>query len=499
MTGRDARDGVGRRAHPRGPRRLSRAFARLATRSSRTDRGRRGESRAFIPAARPTPPETAQKEKPHAQAGSRPRGGGAGDARPRGRVAPRPGPERREASSHREAPLISEDPSADNTDLYAFRSPDKPDTLTIVSNFIPGEDPAAGPNYYTFSPTARYDIYVDRNGDGKPDVSYYFQFKRKTGPFFLGDTVQPYTVTPRREREVDGRRAARRRRPTTSARARRRTTTRSPTKAVTPLAGGGQVFAGQRDDPFFADVGDIFDLLAIRKGTGTTGGGKDFLAGYAVHTIALQIPISQLDTASHTIGIWSAADRHRASVERQGRRGEWVQVSRLGNPLINEVVIPTGLKDLWNRIEPVAGRAVREVLQDADPRGGDQQALQAGRARRRTVTISCRCSSPGIPKVTFTGSTPADELRINLAVPVTPADKVSRLGVLGGDNQGWPNGRRLNDDVVDIAEQAVGGFLVGKKLPLGDGVNNGDTNPMASFPYVADPQSGADDTHGEQK
>ena len=109
------------------------------------------------------------------------------------------GPGAASASSHREAPLISEDPSADNTDLYAFRSPDKPDTLTIVSNFIPGEDPAAGPNYYTFSPSARYDIYVDRNGDGKPDVSYYFQFQRKTGPFFLGDTSQPYTVT-----RVDG-------------------------------------------------------------------------------------------------------------------------------------------------------------------------------------------------------------------------------------------------------------------------------------------------------
>ena len=105
----------------------------------------------------------------------------------------------------------------------------------------------------------------------------------------------------------------------------------------------------------------------------------------------------------------------------------------------------------------------------------------------------------GIPKVTFTGNTPADELRINLSVPVTPADKVSRLGVLGGDNQGWPNGRRLDDDVVDIAEQAVGGFLVGTKLPLGDGVNAGDTKPMSTFPYVADPESGAADTHGEQK
>src|SRR5262249_20611707 len=109
------------------------------------------------------------------------------------------GPSAANASSHRGAPPISEDPSADNTDLYAVRSPEKPDTLTIVSNFIPGEDPAAGPNYYTFSPTARYDIYVDRDGDGKPDVTYYFRFKRNTGQFFLGDTVQPYTVT-----RVDG-------------------------------------------------------------------------------------------------------------------------------------------------------------------------------------------------------------------------------------------------------------------------------------------------------
>src|ERR1051326_630121 len=106
-----------------------------------------------------------------------------------------PGPSSAGASSHREAPLISEDPSADNTDVYAFRSPDKPNTLTIISNFIPGEDPAAGPNYYTFSPTARYDIYIDRNGDGRPDVSYYFRFQRNNGPFFLGNTVQPYTVT----------------------------------------------------------------------------------------------------------------------------------------------------------------------------------------------------------------------------------------------------------------------------------------------------------------
>src|ERR671930_2193873 len=206
-----------------------------------------------------------------------------------------PAPQAGNASSHREAPLISEDPSADNTDLYAFRSPDKPDTFTIISNWIPGEDPAAGPNWYTFSPTARYNIYIDRNGDGKPDVSYYFRFKRSNGPFFLGDTVQPYTVTRvlghGKEMVVASGKT-----PPDNIGPRSTPNYHSlAAGAVTSLKGGGQVFAGQRDDPFFADIGDIFDLLAIRKGIGNQGGGKDFLAGYAVHTIALQIPISQVD------------------------------------------------------------------------------------------------------------------------------------------------------------------------------------------------------------
>src|SRR5437667_6101185 len=110
------------------------------------------------------------------------------------------GPSAASASSHREAPLISEDPSADLTDLYAFRSPDKPNTLTVIANVLPGEDPAAGPNWYTFSPTARYNIYVDRNGDGKPDISWYFRFKAGTPTAFLGGTQQSYTVT----KVVDG-------------------------------------------------------------------------------------------------------------------------------------------------------------------------------------------------------------------------------------------------------------------------------------------------------
>jgi hypothetical protein len=407
------------------------------------------------------------------------------------------GPGAASASSHREAPLISEDPSADNTDLYAFRSPDKPNTLTIVSNFIPGEDPAAGPNYYTFSPSARYDIYVDRNGDGRPDVSYYFQFQRKNGPFFLGDTVQPYTVT----RVVKGKSEVIARGTTSPDNIGPRSTPghhELAMKAITPLAGGGQVFAGQRDDPFFADVGDIFDLLAIRKGTGNEGGGKDFLAGYAVHSIALQIPISQVDTASHAIGVWSAADRHKTTVAGKGGRGPWVQVSRLGNPLINEVVIPTGLKDHWNAVSPVQDKQFVSYYKTPILAAVINKLYKLGAPTDNRDDL-VQVLLTGIPKVTFTGSTPADELRINLSVPVTPADKVARMGVLGGDNQGWPNGRRLGDDVIDIAEQAVGGFLVGHKLPLGDGVNAGDTKAMDTFPYVADPLSGAADTHGEQK
>src|SRR3954469_13402228 len=234
------------------------------------------------------------------------------------------GPGAATASSHREAPLIAQDPTADNTDLYAFVSPDKPDTATIIANWIPGEDPAAGPNYYTFSSTARYDIYVDRNGDGKADLTYYFRFRNQPSQLFLGNTQQSYTVTkvvgskstvvgsglltppdnigPRSTPNYAGLAA----------------------KGVHALSDGATVFAGQRDDPFFADVGAIFDLVAIRHGTGATGGGKDFLAGYGVHSVALQVPISMIDNGSHVVGIWAATDRQRRSVHGNDK-GSWVQ------------------------------------------------------------------------------------------------------------------------------------------------------------------------------
>ena len=400
------------------------------------------------------------------------------------------GPEPRAgvASSHREAPLIAEDPSADLTDLYAFRSPDRPNTVTILANVIPGEDPAAGPNYYTFSPNARYNLKIDTNGDITPDVIYRFGFQTKTGPFFLGNTAQPYTVT----RTQRGRTTvvASGTTPPNNIGPRSTPGYRAlAQKGVSQLRGGGLAFAGQRDDAFFADIGAIFDLVAIRKGTGNTGGGKDFFAGYAVHTFALQVPIADLNAKNNTIAVWASVDRRRVTTRGGATRdsGGWVQVNRLGNPLVNEVIIPTGLKDRWNSQQPWNESRYRRyyespILAAVINKLYNLDVPESGRDDLRAVLLT------GVPKLNFTGPKLADVLRLNLSIPVTASPK--RLGVLAGDNQGWPNGRRLGDDVIDVAEQAVAGFLKGKKVPLGDGVDRDDRAAMAAFPYEADPGSG---------
>jgi hypothetical protein len=408
-------------------------------------------------------------------------------------------PEAARASSHREAPLISQDPTADNTDLYAFVSPDKPDTATIIANWIPGEDPAAGPNYYTFSESARYDVYVDTNGDGKPEITYQFRFKNQPSQFFLGNTVQSYTVTKvvKGKSTVVGSGLL-----TPPDNIGPRSTPNYHALAaggIHQLSDGSTVFAGQRDDPFFADVGAIFDLVAIRYGTGATGGGKDFLAGYAVHSIALQIPKSQLDNGTnHTIGVWAATDRQKVTVRDGKAKTQWVQVSRLGNPLINEVVIPTNLKDYWNSTTPDKDSQFRKyyenpilatVLQKLYPQFGPFKDTG------RTDLSAVLGTGLNSPMLNYTGPTFADELRLNLSIaPTAPVGQGNRLGVLGGDLAGYPNGRRLEDDVIDISERAVGGALIGHSLPLGDGVNANDVPFQTSFPYVADPFSGFDNT-----
>ncbi|HJS49581.1 MAG TPA: DUF4331 domain-containing protein [Gaiellaceae bacterium] len=406
------------------------------------------------------------------------------------------GPGSGTASSHREAPLIAEDPSADLTDVYAFRSPDRPNTVTILANVIPGEDPAAGPNWYTFSPSARYELKIDTDGNVSPNVIYRFSFRQKTGPLFLGDTAQPFTVT----RIAGGKSTVVARGTTAPNNIGPRSTPRYGSlvaKSILSFDGGrSKAFAGQRDDPFFGDIGAIFDLVAIRKGTGNMGGGKDFFAGYAVHTFAVQVPIAGLEAKNNTIGVWASVDRPKVTTRGGTTRnsGPYVQVNRLGNPLVNEVIIPTGEKDVWNAVQPWQESRFRKSYESPLLAAAINQLYkldvpETGRDDLVAVLLT------GVPKLNYTGPKLADVLRLNLSIPVSK--NPNRMGVLGGDTQGWPNGRRLGDDVIDIAEQAVAGFLKGNKVPLGDGVNADDRKLTRTFPYVADPQSGFDNTKGK--
>jgi hypothetical protein len=401
------------------------------------------------------------------------------------------GPERSVASSHREAPLIAEDPSVDNTDLYAFRSPDKPNTVSIIANWIPGEDPAAGPNYFTFSPNAKYKINIDRTGDARPDLVYEFRFGRTAGAAFLGNTVQSWSMWRNKKLFARGKT------PPNNIGPRSTPNYRELVSKSIVSKDGVSIFAGQRDDAFFGDIGSIFDLLAFREGTGATGGGKDFFAGYGVHAIALQIPIAQLNAKASTIGVWASTERPNVTVNGKLRRG-WTQVSRLGNPLVNEVVVPTGVKDAWNRSQPVndqqyAGPVVTPILAKL------MNQLYKVKAPETNRDDLVAVFGTGVKGLNYTGPTVADMLRLNYSIPVTPASRVNRMGVIAGDNGGFPNGRRLGDDVVDIAEQVMAGFLKGNKVALGDGVNAGDVPALDAFPYEAHPASGFANSKGQQK
>ena len=434
-----------------------------------------------------------------------------------------PSPEASTASSHREAPLISEDPTADNTDVYAFRSPDRPDTVTIISNWLPAEDPAAGPMYYQFSTGARYNINIDTNGDGRANIAYRVRFGGSAPVAFLRNTVQPFTVT----RIANGRSEVVARGNTPPNNIGPRTTPnyrQLAANAVTNMTGGGSVFAGQRDDAFFGDIGAIFDSLNFRRFPGNAGGGRDFFAGYAVHTISLQVPISQMQAQNNIIGVWSSTERQRLTVRNVKARtrvrvrgtlrtihttrrvvaNEFVQVSRLGNPLVNEVLIPTQRKDEWNRGTPLDdGRKfanfyrepiLAALINQLYP--GVVNAPERDRDDIEAIFLT------GLPNLNNTGTTRAEMLRLNLSIaPTAPVGAGNRLGVVGGDNAGFPNGRRLEDDVIDIAEKAVAGALKGNAvaLLLGDGVNGNDVAFLPSFPYQADPFSGFENTKGQQK
>ncbi len=454
------------------------------------------------------------------------------------------------ASSHREAPLITADPLADNTDVYAFVSPDRPDTVTIIANWIPLQEPAGGPNFAAFGDDVLYELKIDNTGDGKEEIAYQFRFRTETrnpntflyntGPIdSLSDTdwnrPQFYSVT-----RVEGGRATvlGSDLPTPPVSIGPRSTPSHGSlmaAAVSELPGGIKTYAGPADDPFYVDLGSVFDLAGLRPFNSAhviplpAADGVDGVGGFNTHSIAIQIPIAQLtrDGAVHpasdpraVIGVYATASRQRVRVLGPGgsskNAGDFVQVSRLAIPLVNEVIIPLGLKDAWNASDPSddarfvdsytapevtrLANALYPVLDDAPETGrGDISGLLL----------------QGVPGLTFVSETKADLIRLNTGVAPTGAVGTgNRLGLLAGDFAGFPNGRRLEDDVTDIELRALmcgygpvvgpiierAGFCAGNanRTPnnlLGDGVDRNDRPFRTDFPYLAEPHQGYEHVH----
>jgi Domain of unknown function (DUF4331) len=445
-------------------------------------------------------------------------------------------------SSHREAPSISKDPVADNTDTYAFVSPDKPDFVTMIMNYIPGEHPAGGPNFYEFGDDVLYEFVVDNDADAEPDVVYQFRFqtKVKNPNTFLYNTgqitslhsaswnrVQTYSVArvtggktevlgsnllcppvnigPRSTPNYQGLSAA----------------------AVHTLSDGSKVFAGQRLDPFWVDLGSIFDLGTLRPFEqlhlipSAAAAGHNSLKNASIHSIAIQVPRRRLTRggwnptdptdARSVIGVYARASRRKARImngSKDVESGPWVQVSRLGNPLVNEVITPMAQKDYWNSRHPSGDKEFANQVLHPELAGllpvlypgvfPNLAAYSKPRADLQAVLMTGIPSGiiPGFQN--YTGPVIADMLRLNVAIP--PTKKPNALGILGGDLAGFPNGRRLSDNVVTIEVRAVAGVTIPLVDPsfTPDGaagvVQDGTKGPGvgSKFPYMLNPKSGYD-------
>jgi hypothetical protein len=479
------------------------------------------------------------------------------------------------ASSHREAPLISKDAFADNTDTYVFVSPSNPNNVVLAASWIPFEGPEGGPNYWEWDPRVDYSINVDNDGDAVADFTYTLEatsaisngatFLYNTGPITsLDDTdwnvKQRYSLTERREGGasatiVDNALTT----PSNiGAKSTPNYSALESSAIKTPTVGGDafKVYAGQTDDAFWVDL-QVFDLLTLRgqdAPIGYSGGNnrpQDSVSGFNVHTLVIEVPISRLKNGSDPVlGVWSTASRG----------GE--QVSRLGMPLVNEVVIPLALKDAFNSIDPTvdlalytsgspAGNLLQKSVEDPEigrllcalygvPLPGDADdncstevaigTPRSGRGDIFDIFLSGMVLSAPFTIHTAGGDVtlragfnvnrpagsvrPAEMIRINtdikgdLCAPVP-----SRLGVLGGDACGFPNGRRLYDDTVEIELLAVAGaaygVLDGRDAGfsfnpalvgvLTDGVDVNDRLFRTTFPYFGQAQSGQTHFHQNQK
>jgi Domain of unknown function (DUF4331) len=413
------------------------------------------------------------------------------------------------ASSHREAPLIAGEPQLDNTDTYAFVSPDKSDTVTIVANWVPIQEPSGGPNFYPFSNNARYQVHIDNNHDAKADITYRWTFKSgyrdgstflyNTGPVkSIDDTTLNFRQTYTLERIAGGQATAlltdAKVAPSFTGAASMPDYAALRNQAITAFGGNGKSFAGQADDPFFLDL-RIFDLL---YGTNLKEAGNDTLTNYNVNTIALQVPKTDLALAGDAganpiVGVWSDTERPavrtQAADGSQTFSGDFVRVSRLGMPLVNEVVIDAARKDKFNASLPENdGEYLERVTKPVVPKLIEAvYGIKAPAEPRNDLVSVFLTGVDGLNKPA--NVTPSEEMRLNMSIPPTANPK--RLGVLEGDKAGYPNGRRLSDDVVDITLQVAEGELVGSPNDLGDGVNVNDKPFLAAFPYVALPTSGS--------
>ncbi len=423
------------------------------------------------------------------------------------------GAESGNASSHRESPLLLADPQADNTDVYAYVADDRPGHVTFIANWLPFEEPAGGPNFYPFADGARHYINIDNDGDAKPDIRYRWTFKSRylstdtflyaTGPVTsLTDPNLNYRQTYTLQRVGGGGAVRTLARnipvaPSNVGAASMPNYTALSNAAIRSFGEGRRTFAGQADDAFFLDL-RVFDLL---YGGDLSETGNDTLTGFNVNTIALQVPKADLiRNGDPVIGVWSTTERRSVRVQgadgSQSYSGKYVQVSRLGNPLVNEVVIPVGLKDAFNALKPEndadVPAAVDKVLNPEVPKLIDAiYGIPEPKTPRRDLFRVFLTGLEGLNRPDG-AVRPAELLRLNTSIP--PSASPNRLGVLAGDNAGFPNGRRLIDDVVDIELQALEGAVrTGTLIPaLTDAVDTNDLPFRPHFPYVALPHSGSD-------
>ncbi len=484
------------------------------------------------------------------------------------------GPSTSSASSHREAPYILNDPSVDNTDVYAFVSPNDAGKVSMIANWAPFSEPAGGPNFFPWDTTAAYDINIDNDGDAIADIVYRWTFndvdKRGTvnrgagnggeGTFLYADgpvttltdenllfrqTYDLVAITDGGETTTalvtDGLVA-----PSNVGKATIPDYAALREQAVTGTTDGGKSYVGQADDSFFLDL-RIFDLL---YGGDLSEVGNDTLSGYNVNTIALELPkellVANNDAgANPVIGVWSTTSRQKTRVfadtnagpntsptdssDETTDSGNFVQVSRLGNPLVNEVVVPANLKDFFNRSTPDNDAQFLGKVQDPEVPAlvellykiPNPNKLDQENAKKRNDLVATFLT--GFSEDVFDGTTfgglgkgvldanlnsldlnavspkpaPAEYLRLNVNVP--PTAEPNRLGAVGGDLAGFPNGRRLADDVVDIELQVLEGILIRPEgdlrtavAGLGDAVNKNDRRFLNTFPFIADPHSGSD-------